>query len=51
MNGPELYQQYDHQQSVSLFGRLSEAKALRKGQWLVYPNAVVCLKIWEYIAV
>lgn len=43
MNDPELYQQYDRQQAISFFGRLEEAKALCEGQWLILPNAIVCL--------
>lgn len=42
MSGPELYQQYDRQQAISLFGRLSEAKTLCDGQWLILPNAIIC---------
>jgi hypothetical protein len=45
MSGPELYEEYDHQQAVSLFGRSSDAEALCNGQWLVLPDAIVCLTV------
>jgi len=43
MDVPQLYRQYDRQQAISFFGHLNEAKVLCDGQWLVLPNAVVCL--------
>jgi hypothetical protein len=43
MNCPELYRQYDRQQAVAFFGLLENAKALCGGQWLIMPNAVLCL--------
>jgi len=43
MNGLELYGQYDRQQAISFFGHLSEPRVLCEGQWLIFPNAVVCL--------
>jgi hypothetical protein len=40
---PELYRQYRLDEAVSFFGSNAEAESLCDGQWLIFPNAVICL--------
>jgi hypothetical protein len=43
MAGPNLYERYDRWRAVALFGDESSALSLCDSQWLIFPNAVVCL--------
>lgn len=43
MSGPELYHQYERQQTIAFFGQEDEGKVLCAGQWVILPNAVLCL--------
>ena len=43
MNKPLLYQQYDRDQAIALFGDQSRAQSLCDGQWLIFPGVVLCL--------
>jgi hypothetical protein len=40
---PRLYESYPVEQAISFFGSPSEAQSLCNGQWLIFPNTVLCL--------
>jgi hypothetical protein len=43
MGGPELYQRYDRDEAIALFGSESESRSLCDGQWIVFPHVVIGL--------
>jgi hypothetical protein len=43
MTKPRLYESYPVEQAISFFGSPSEAQSLCNGQWLIFPNTVLCL--------
>jgi hypothetical protein len=45
MADPVLYQAYDWEEAVRLFGSLQEARILCDGQWVIFPEAILCLTV------
>ena len=43
MTEPRLYGRYDRSEAVTLFGSEAEARSLCDGQWVVFPDVVLCL--------
>ena len=43
MPEPTLYHDYDRHEAIALFGSEAEARSLCDGQWLIFPNVIVCL--------
>lgn len=43
MSEPRLYEWYDRQQAIAFFGSEAGALSLCDGQWLVFPEFVLCL--------
>ena len=43
MREPRLYGLYDRSEAVTLFGSETEARSLCDGQWVVFPDVVLCL--------
>jgi hypothetical protein len=45
MSEPRLYEWYDRQQAIAFFGNEAQAIRLCDGQWLIFPEFVLCLTV------
>src|SRR5271168_3452608 len=45
MGEPKLYERYDHQEAIARFGSEAEARSLCDGQWVIFPNVVLCFAV------
>lgn len=43
MGEPDLYQWYDRSEAIAPFGPEAEARTLCDGQWVLFPDVVLCL--------
>jgi hypothetical protein len=43
MGEPKLYERYDRHEAVALFGSEADARSLCDGQWVIFPDVVLCL--------
>src|SRR3954454_15936624 len=42
MGEPKLYERYDRHQAITLFGSEADARSLCDGQWVIFPDVVLC---------
>src|SRR5688572_8504754 len=42
MSEPELYNQFDRAEAIALFGKLGKAQELCDGQWVIFPDYILC---------
>jgi hypothetical protein len=40
---PRLYERYDRNEAIAVFGWEAEARSLCDGQWVIFPHVVVGL--------
>src|SRR3954470_11266045 len=43
MGEPKLYERYDRHEAITLFGSEADAGSLCDGQWVIFPDVVLCL--------
>ena len=42
MGEPKLYERYDRHEAITLFGQEGKAQVLCDGQWVIFPDVVLC---------
>jgi hypothetical protein len=43
MGEPKLYERYERHEAITLFGSEDDARSLCDGQWVIFPDVVLCL--------